>query len=270
MARAAGVSSCLLLGTLVAPGASTAARGLIGMEVRVDLSLAGPELEAKPVDPKAPVQLRIAGAIPDAAGFRYDFRCIGLEPGRHDLRNYLEHRDGSTLSNLPPIEVQIEGTLLPIHNGLLLEAPPRTAPRVGGYGWAMGGAAVAWGAGLAWILIRGRRPATPSMEAAPPAPATLAERLRPVLGRIEDGTATSTDHAQLERMLLDHWQASLGIPGETPEAAVRRLREDPAAGPVLLALEQWLHHPEGKPPAHLAQLLASFRLPVTPRPGEAP
>src|SRR5262249_48303797 len=53
----------------------------VGMPARIDqLVLPGPELEAKPVEGKAPIVLRVVATYPHGTAFRYDLVYYGLDP----------------------------------------------------------------------------------------------------------------------------------------------------------------------------------------------
>src|SRR5258708_2260757 len=73
----------------------------VGMEGKVEVNLPGPLLDAKPVDPRSLVTLRIADTRPHGTLIHYDLRYLGLVPGRYDLRDYLVRKDGSSTDDLP-------------------------------------------------------------------------------------------------------------------------------------------------------------------------
>jgi hypothetical protein len=209
------------------------------MEGRLRTNLAGARLEPKPVHPKAPLQLRIAETYPRGTLVEYDFRYVGLEPGTYDLRDHLVRADGSAVSNLPPLLVEVTGLLPAGHDGLLAAGPPSPLARLGGYRVLLVAGGVAWALLLIPLLWRRRVKAV----AAPPVtgPPSLAERLRPLLADAAAGRLDTDGRARLERLLLAHWREKLALdPADLP-AALRRLRAHPEAGVILHTLEAWLH-----------------------------
>jgi hypothetical protein len=103
------------------------------MEGRLEATLPGTLLEARPVDEKSLIILRVADSFPHGTLTRYDLRYIGLEPGKYDLRDYLRRQDGSPLGDLPPLQVEIAGLLPKTHTGELIERPPGVLGLFGGY-----------------------------------------------------------------------------------------------------------------------------------------
>jgi hypothetical protein len=223
------------------PPASTST---VGMPAKIDqLILPGTELEVKPSDDRRdPVVLRIVGAYPHGSAFRYNFVYYTLEPGEFDLRAHLRRKDGSALGDLPPIPVKVSA-LLPAGqiepHALHVDA----SPWLGGYRFLVALGASLWLAGLAYIVMRGRRHAA-ARSVAPSRPLTLGDRLRPLAAAALDGTLGEAQRAELERLLIGYWRKRLGLEHERPAAAMAAMRSDPDAGPLLRCLEDWLHRPE--------------------------
>src|SRR6476660_4250259 len=66
----------------------------IGVEGVRTLRHQGPALEAKPLDGRAPLVLRIAHVTEDGNAKIYDLRYVGVQPGSFDLRDFLRRVDG--------------------------------------------------------------------------------------------------------------------------------------------------------------------------------
>lgn len=230
----------------------------VGMPARVDqVVLPAPELEAAPVDPNAPVLLRVTGTWAHGTDFRYDLEYQGFEPGEYDLARWLVRKDGGEKQALPAIPVTVRA-LLPA--GAMTPHPRASGDdlNVGGYRVLMIVAGVAWLLGLV-LLLRWIRPPRPVTVAAVARPRTLAERLRPLVQRALANELSRTERAQLELALVRVWKRKLGMEDVDPARALADLREHAEAGPLLCALEEWLHRPE--PPAHvdLEALLAPYK-----------
>lgn len=258
MIRAACITFLLLLHA--APASAQATVPTVGMEGRIEITTAGLPLEARPVDPKSKLVLRIAAAVEADVGTRYDIRYIGFVPGDYDLRDFLVRADGSTAADLPPLPVTIAGVLAPEHNGQLNPADLSPLRRLGGYRVVAALAVVAWLALLVPLVLLRRRSkviATPIDAARAP---TLAELLQPLVIRAADGSLDPSGQAELERLLLVHWSQRLNVEHLPPMEAISRLKADPEAGRLLRALEDWLHRPPDRRGAiDLPQLLAPYR-----------
>src|SRR5689334_21389450 len=78
-----------------------------GIDVR-DVLLPGPELRVKKSRGFADlVVVRITGTYPHGtAGFRYDFHCVPMAAGRHDITQFLEAADGQAAKGLQPVIVE--------------------------------------------------------------------------------------------------------------------------------------------------------------------
>jgi hypothetical protein len=228
------------------------------MSVRIsDLVLPGSELQVVPPEKDAPLVLRIAAVRPHGTSFRYDLEYWGLEPGEHDLRDWLRRADGSSTDDLPPLPVTVT-TALP-EGRVEPHAPvPRRLPPFGGYRtWLIAGG-VLWVVGLAALLILGRRRRL-AEEAARPRALTLAERLRPLVESAIEGELDRTERARLELSLVAYWRRRLGLEDRKPEEVIGLLREHGEAGPLLRGLEDWLHRPEPPRDVDVVALLAPYR-----------
>jgi hypothetical protein len=167
----------------------------VGLEGRVEVVLPGTMLEARPVEHKAKLVLRIAETSPLDKAIWYDLRYIGMVPGRYDLRGYLMRSDGSSTNDLPAIPVTIAPLLPEKHNGQLIEPPGSMLRRLGGYKALMIAAAALWA--LMFIPLIWRKRQRIAQAATPPRDPTLAERMRPLVEQAAHGTLCSTDRRNL-------------------------------------------------------------------------
>jgi hypothetical protein len=223
------------------------------------LVLPGPELEVKPIeDRRLPVIVRIAACYPHGSAFRYNIVYHALEPGRYDLKDYLRRKDGSPAADLPQIPVLVEAVLPP---GQVEPHPLAmgSSPWLGGYRLLVVMAALAWCAGLAVILLAGRRRRV-ALQAQADRPATLADRLRPLVDAALAGTLSTDRHAELERLLIGYWRGRLNLEQLAPARMMAVLRDHDEAGPLVRQLEDWLHRPPGTAgPVDVAALLKPYQ-----------
>ncbi len=218
--------------------------GMTGtLEQRV---LPGSELEVIPLaGSDSPLVLRITAAYPHGTDWRYDFSFYGLDPGTYDLRDYLRRKDASTMDGVPEIPVEIRAILPPGGQPKPHDPEHQKLPRVGGYKLLLIAGGVLWVGVLALLLFAGRRKAGAGSENAETKPATLAERLRPIVLEAREGKLDKEGQARLERLLLAVWRKRLKVENASPGEAIRTLREHAEAGALLRALEDWLHRPPG-------------------------
>jgi hypothetical protein len=229
----------------------------VGLPARTEqLVLPGTELEPAAWDDATPVVIRIEAVYPHGAAFRYDLVYQGLEPGEYDLRKFLRRKDGSSVDDLPPLVVTIHG-LLPLGHVTPHDPPFSSLPWLGGYRVLLALVGVLWLMGLIWIVYP-RRPASQVLGEGV-VHVSLAERLRPLVSRAMRGQLTSVQTAELERALVSYWRRRLSLEDVPPVEALRRLRADPQAGPLVAQLESWLHRPQGGREVDIAALLAPYR-----------
>lgn len=216
--------------------------------------LPGSELGVKPREGDPPVVVRVAGVWPHGTAFRYDLEYYALEPGRHDLRDYLMRKDGSSTADLPSLEVFITSLLPP---GEFEPAPLQETSlgNPGGYRkWAKIAGGI-WILGLL-LLFALRRRATPlSPEKLGP---TLEERLRPLVEEAMRGGLSDRHRAELERMLVLWWSRRLSLEGLDAAEALATLRRHEEAGKLLRQLDEWLHRPGGSNKVELESWLAPY------------
>ncbi len=219
--------------------------------------LPGSELEVKPItDRKAKVVLRIVAAHKHGTAFRYELEYYGLEPGKYDLKDLLQRKDGSSTADLPAIPVTVASALGPGH---VLPHDPKTGggPNLGGYRKAVIIAGGLWLLGLIAIIFAGRGKRAAARAAAARKP-TLADRLRPLVERGAKGELSPTERADLERSLMAYWRNRLGYAQSKPAEAMAALKAHADAGPLLTQLEAWLHKPGPNGDVDVAALLRPY------------
>lgn len=226
------------------------------LEIR-EIYIPGGEVKPKPRrDRTPPLAVRVLEMKPAKDGHRYDFEVQGLEPGQHNLADYLEAPDGTAI---PAIPLEITSALAP---GLVRPHPIGAGelPKLGGYRTTMIILGSIWLAGLGAILLwRKKRPVVDS--AGTVEPPTLAERLRPLVDSAAKGDLSADDRAKLERLVIGHWREQLpDIAALSPAEAMMKLRADPQAAPLILALEHWLHARDSHTAAtDIERLLAPYQ-----------
>jgi len=216
----------------------------VGLEGRILYRCGGTPLRAKPASHAARVVARIVSTVQDGDATLYDIRFIPQYAGRPDVRDALERIDGTSLADAPPAIVEITMALPLDHDGTLQISEAAAAPRFGGYRLLMVGALSLWC--IPVLIAIGRRLMKRSSLPAPialPAPLTLADQLRPLVDVIIEGKATLAEKAILERLLIAFWRERLSLQGLPAASALQAMRQDPAAGELLGAIESWLHKP---------------------------
>ena len=227
-----------------------------------DIVLPGSELVAKPLagDPEMIVQ--VVDAIKHGDSYRYTIRFSGLEPGPHDLADWLVRADGSESGEIPSIPVEIE-TLLPAGQVTPNQLPDGWIPNMGGYQVLMSIAAGLWGLVLL-VLIFGGRGKKAKVQVAGAPPRTLADLLKERLEAAFENKVAPQQYAELERMLFSMWRKRLGYESMPLEQAMAKIKANEQAGPLMLQLENWMHRPDGdNQDVDLSKLLEPYRnLPV--------
>ncbi len=230
----------------------------VGQPLRIEeIHIPGSQLQPIPRrDRTPPLVIRILDVRPAKDGFRYDFEVQGLDPGVHDLRQYLETIDSTTSPNQAPLQVRIT-TALPEGPPRPHDLAPTEIPKLGGYRTTLLVLGSIWLTGLISILLwRKKKPSAATSEGPPP---TLAERLTPLVAAASAGTLSSEDRASLDRLLLAHWRRHLPEISDLPPAeALATLRRHPDSAPLLLALEKWIHSPARTEPENLEELLRPY------------
>jgi len=225
-----------------------------------NIYIPGGAVEPKPRrDRTPPLVVRLLETKPAKDGHRYDFEITGLDPGTHDLADFLTAVNPAEVPDMPGLLLEItsglpEGIVLPA------ELPPAEMPALGGYKNKMIAAAVVWVAGFIALVVWIRRKKTEAVISSEHMP-TLAERLQPLLERAASGNLDDTGRASLERLVIGRWREKLPeISALPPAEAMVKLRAHPEASPLILQLERWLHAREGNvSTADLEALLAPYR-----------
>lgn len=233
----------------------------VGTEGRLDVLLSFDDLKPAVTDARAKVIVRIAERRPWGTGTRYDLRYITAVPGEFDLGKLLRRPDG-TVPELPPLTVSATGLLAKSHDGSLVGLSDGAGWRWPWYGWTAAVVIVVWLLLLVPFLLSLRRPSEQVVAAEAPTP-TLADRLRPLVEAAARGELDAEGRGQLERLLLHVWRRRIETPtATTPAATLRHLHQHAEAGPLLRALETWLHRPPGRntiDSAEIARLLEPYR-----------
>jgi len=240
-----------------------AARG-IGIEGHVFITLDRPDYQAKPLDDRTPLILRVESIRPAGEGkYVYDFHYMGLEPGGYKLRDYLIHADGSEATEIGETGFTAQSVLPPGHDGKLTSYVPRPFPWFGGYRIALGAFAAFWVLGLIALAWWCRRRKVVAEVACEPPPPTYAERMRPFVEAAAAGNLTPSGQAELERLMTGYWREKLQLPEQRMADELALLKNHPEAGELVRTLEKWLHRPGGASPEDVHRLLEPYRhLPV--------
>lgn len=232
----------------------------IGIEGDVSITLERADYEAKPLDDRTPLILRINQIKPAGEGkFVYDFHYMGLEPGRYLLKDYLIHADGSSAAEVGDLGFEALSVLPKDYNGVLNDYVPRSFPWFGGYRIALAAFGALWVIGLialAWWCRRRKVVSEIVSEAPPP---TYAERMRPFVEAAAAGHLTASGQAELERLMTGYWREKLRLPDQRMAEALASLKRHPEAGELIRALEKWLHRPGGASPEEVHGLLEPYR-----------
>jgi hypothetical protein len=230
----------------------------VGMAGRIEqLVLPGSELTAKPLEgDRTPIVLRIEAVFPHGTAHRYDLEFYGLEPGKFDLADYLQRKDGSAGDEIPAIPVEVQGILGPgqVQPNSLSQ---KELPGMGGYQTLLIVGGVIWIFGLLALLYFGRKKRHSQSDRGDEK-LSLADRLRPIVEQAQTGELTKTEQAELERLLIGFWRARLDLEGQDMSAAIAILRQHDEAGALLCELEKWLHSPTHDEGVDVAELLKPY------------
>jgi len=263
LCRHAQLFSAMLL-LLIAPVASAQSpRKGIGLESDVEITLDRGDYQPKPMDDRTPLILRLDQVRPGEDGrFTYSFHYISFEPGSYKLADYLIHPDGSRATDLGETPIEIKTILPPDFQGELNPFSPKPFPRLGGYRMVLGGLTVLWLCGLPALIWLGRKKKAPDVEDEIIPDPSYAERLRPFVEAAAAGNLSTSGQAELERLLTGYWREKIAEPGQRMSGALAALKGHPEAGPLLRALERWLHQPGGASRVEIEGLLEPYRQPA--------
>jgi len=247
-------------------GSASAPRGAVG---EIHFEYAGAALCATADQPEtAPILVRLSRLEEPSGGAavgpaRYRLTFLGSVAGEYDLLPLIEHCDGRPVIDLAPIRVSIYSQL-PERHGTDLYLVERPLPSITGRYRLIVGALIAL-----WILVPAlallRWSLTRAKPLPPPAPLpepTLADQLRPLVeGAMARGLSIA-EQGRLELLLLRYWRSRLALDGLPPAEAIARLRRQPEAGRLLMAIEGWLHADRSRsaqPTPSVAELLEPYR-----------
>jgi hypothetical protein len=248
---AAGQRTCADESPVASTDAPPAARieGDSLLEVTVGMSgvvtqviLPGTELTVREVNPRTtPIAVRIDDVYAHGEGFRYDLTWFGLEPGSHNLCDYLARLDGTAADDLPPISVTVNSILLP--EQVRPHAPdPGLLSRLGGYQMMMNLAVVFWVLGLLAIIFVGRaRQQGLTVDASETALSPVEHIRRLVDCALEAGALSVEDKADLDIRILNFWREQRHLDDLPPGEALAKLKDDDEAGPLLVGIERWFY-----------------------------
>lgn len=219
---------------------ATAGRGITGTFL---FTYSGPSLRVRTQrEADAPLSLRLRHTErPD----QYELRFIGTKEGVFDLRDRLEHAGGSTVKDLPSMLVSIVSALPKDHRSDLFEAADFQPRLTGGYRVGLVVAVIVWIAipliVYAIEVLRRPRPVT-----APPTspPLTIADQLRPLVEAAANRRLSTPEKGRLELLLVHYWRERAALPDLNMASAIQQLRCHAEAGPLLQAVENWLHRAE--------------------------
>ncbi|MEO0413815.1 MAG: hypothetical protein AAF226_02550, partial [Verrucomicrobiota bacterium] len=119
-----------------------------------DLYIPGAEVEPLPrKDQAGALVVRILQVKPAKDGFRYDLSLYGLDPGRHNVINYLQiQQTGDSLQAEPVyVEITVSHSLDQLPRPT--ELKPKPLESLGGYTQLMIGIGVVWLVGLLILIF---------------------------------------------------------------------------------------------------------------------
>lgn len=223
-----------------------------------EVQLPGTLLKAKNIESREqPFVVRVVNTFAIEGGFRYEFEFYGLEPGIHNLIDYLEREDGSEVGDLPPIEVKVVSMLPPgqiepnsLENRSSFFQNYYLPLLVAGGG--------IWLAGLWAILFLGRgkhKKLDPARHRV-----TVAQRIRPLIEKAVNGELSPTERGDLERTMVSFWQKRLRLNHMPPSELMQHLREVPESAQLFEKLENWLHRPDPPEDVDIASLMKPYQM----------
>jgi len=229
----------------------------VGMRAKIMQHVVeGSELVPAPATSGSPVVVRVLATWQHGAHLRYDLEWVGLEPGKYDLAKFLVRKDGSSMENVAPIEVEVL-SVLPGDAFEPSELERAPVDRLDGYSAMQVMISVLWGVGLLAILFVGRTWRKKVVADAPEP--TLADRMRPLVEEVASGNADTAKKAELERLLVAFWRSRLDLGSVRAVDAIVAIRNHEEAGALLRQVEAWLHAPEPPETIDVAELLQPYR-----------
>ncbi len=222
-----------------------------------EIQLPGTLLKAKNIESRAqPFVVRVLNSFATNDGFRYEFEFYGLEPGEHNLTDYLERKDGSEVGELPTLMITVVTSLPPG------QIEPNQLQHQSSFfrnyylPILVAGAGV-WFAGLWMILFWGRgryRKLDPNRHRV-----TVAQRIRPLIEKAVEGELSPSERGELERTMVSFWQKKLRLDNMAPSELMKRLKSDSASKELFEKLENWLHRPDPPENVNVAELMKPYQ-----------
>lgn len=193
------------------------------------------------VDPRLIVRLRKTAPNPN----EYEAKFIGSVAGEYDLRDFIEREDGKPLADLYPLKVNIESKLPVDRSSDLFSGSDFKADFRGGYQFIVGIGVFCWVAIPAVVLMRrymNRKPQAVAVVESPPP--TFAEQIRPLLEAAASGAITVPEQARLELLVYHYWKKRIASANADLVEVMPAIRVHAVAGPLVSAIERWLHDPK--------------------------
>lgn len=212
-----------------------------------EIQLPGTLLKSKNIESRdQPFVVRITNTFETSNGFRYNFEFYGLEPGDHNIVDYLERADGTELGELPEVKVQVISSLQPGQIEPNQLQPQSSFFRDYYLAILVAGGGL-WLIGLWMILFWGRgkyRKLDPDRHRV-----TVAQRIRPLIEKAVQGELSRDERSELERTMVSFWRKKLRLEHMPPGELMSFLKTEPDSKIIFEQLENWLHRPD--PPENI-------------------
>lgn len=216
----------------------------LGLPTKVsDLYIPGSKAEVIPrTNNESSLVIRMLEVKPAAEGFRYDLEIYALDPGTHQIADFLRYAD--TRGPIVKLDATFEVTTIHPLDSLPKPSDPEPVDpeKIGGYKTLIIVLGIAWA--LIFLLIIFYRKKQVADFVAENPPPTLHEKLQVLVSNASQGELTDHERSNLERLILGHWKKKIPeIESLPPARALVELRNHPEASPLVLKLEEWLHAP---------------------------
>jgi len=240
------------------PSPSRALNVPLGVEQAAIVTYSGSPIRVPAYKWGVAVSVRIAKVTPSGDASIYDVRYIVNRAGTFDLKDYLSGEDGAPLAGLPSFQFQGDPKLSKQLEARIQETEEIVVDVGVHYYATLAALAVGWVVWLLLLIFAGRK--RQSGPAAGPEPEeTFAQFIQSCLPDIEAGTIDAARMAKLEMRILKHWRGQLALDGLPMTGLCLEIGRDPATGPVLRHLQDWLHNPlSGAGPRTVADALKSY------------
>lgn len=222
----------------------------IGIEGRLIYRATGPRAASimrSPAREDDELQLRIATITPerDNAAYLYDLRYIARAPGWYDLRQYLQHVDGSDVTEAGGERALVKiVSILPEDHDLSLNQFEGPNPAISSwYRVLLAAVGVLWAIPMIALIARKLRGQEPPLPQPPATEPDLWAMLEPLLKQLATGELSVRQRARLEMLALGAWAKKLKVDLRQRRTAIAALRAHADAGKAVTMLERWLHAP---------------------------